>query len=71
MLADDTANPVHCAADLLCEAEHDEEARVYLVTPSAGLAKAVVKEVAKQLARLSRKQIATHSVGQYAIAFVT
>ncbi|MCH7614874.1 MAG: histidinol dehydrogenase [Nitrospinae bacterium] len=71
VIADDTANPVHCAADLLCEAEHDEEARVYLVTPSASVAKAVVKEVAKQLARLSRKQIATHSVGQYAIAFVT
>jgi len=71
VIADETANPVHCAADLLCEAEHDEEARVYLVTPSASIAKAVVKEVAKQLARLSRKQIATHSVGQYAIAFVT
>ena len=30
VIADDTANPKYCAADLLCEAEHDEEARVYL-----------------------------------------
>ena len=71
VVADESANPAHCAADLLCEAEHDEEARVYLVTPSARLAKTVVKEVGKQLAKLSRKHIATHSVGQYAMAFVT
>ena len=71
VVADETANPAHCAADLLCEAEHDEEARVYLVTTSARLAKAVVKEVGKQLGQLSRKTIASHSVGQYAIAFVT
>ena len=71
VIADGTANPKHCAADLLCEAEHDEEARVYLVTPSARLAKSVVKEVSKQLKKLSRKQIAMNSVGQYAVAFVT
>ncbi|MDT7043424.1 histidinol dehydrogenase [Candidatus Nitronereus thalassa] len=71
VVADETANPLHCAADLLCEAEHDEEARVYLVTTSLRVAKAVVREVAKQLPKLSRKQIATHSVRQYAIAFVT
>ena len=71
VIADGAANPKHCAADLLCEAEHDEEARVYLVTPSARLAKSVVKEVSKQLKKLSRKQIAMNSVGQYAVAFVT
>ena len=70
ILADGKANPAHCAADLLCEAEHDEEARVYLVTTSAKLAKTVIGEVQKQLAQLNRKTIATHSVGQYAIAFV-
>lgn len=71
VVADETANPAHCAADLLCEAEHDQEARVYLVTTSARLAKAVVKEIGKQLGKLSRKPIASHSVEQYAIAFVT
>ena len=55
VVADETATPAHCAADLLCEAEHDEEARVYLVTTSARFAKAVVKEVGKQLAKLKSK----------------
>ncbi len=34
VIADSASNPQHVAADLLCEAEHDEEARVYLVTTS-------------------------------------
>ncbi|HET7057359.1 MAG TPA: histidinol dehydrogenase, partial [Nitrospiraceae bacterium] len=32
VVADEAANAVHVAADLLCEAEHDEDAKVYLVT---------------------------------------
>ncbi|MGH7260050.1 MAG: histidinol dehydrogenase, partial [Nitrospiraceae bacterium] len=32
VVADEQANPAHVAADLLCEAEHDEEAQVWLVT---------------------------------------
>ena len=70
VLADDSANPQHVAADLLCEAEHDEEAQVYLVTPSAKLATKVVQEVHKQLKRLSRNHIVTNSVKRYAVAFV-
>ncbi len=70
VLADDSANPHHVAADLLCEAEHDEEAQVYLVTPSAKLATKVVQEVHKQLKRLSRNHIVTNSVKRYAVAFV-
>lgn len=41
VLADDTANPNWVAADLLAQAEHDPDARVYLVTPSMALAEAV------------------------------
>src|SRR5437773_8408414 len=48
VIADEAANPVHVAADLLCEAEHDEEARVYLVTTSDRLAKEVVRQVQDQ-----------------------
>lgn len=70
IIADETANPSHVAADLLCEAEHDEEARVYLVTPSSSLAKAVVVEIKKQLAKLSRERIAAKSIQRHAIAFV-
>jgi histidinol dehydrogenase len=70
VLADEGANPSHVAADLLCEAEHDEEARVCLVTASERLAKDVVREVADQLKRLGRQKIVTRSIGRHAAAFV-
>ncbi len=70
VLADSASNPSHVAADLLCEAEHDEEACVYLVTTSLALAKRTVKEVNRQLGELSRQEIASHSIGTHAVAFV-
>lgn len=70
VIADETANPSHVAADLLCEAEHDEEARVYLVTPSSPLAKAVDGEIEKQLVKLRRERIAAKSIRRHAVAFV-
>ena len=42
--------PRYIAADFLAQAEHDPDAVALLVTPSARLAKAVAREVAKQLA---------------------
>ena len=70
VLANSGSNPSHVAADLLCEAEHDEEARVYLVTTSLAFAKRVVKEVYRQLSQLGRQPIASQSVGAHAVAFV-
>ncbi len=70
VIADESANPVHCAADLLCEAEHDEEARVYLVTTSASLAREVMRELQVQLPQLTRRRIAEHSIGRYGKIFV-
>jgi histidinol dehydrogenase len=70
VVADSASNPSHVAADLLCEAEHDEEACVYLVTTSLALAKRTVKEVNRQLGELSRHEIASHSIGTHAVAFV-
>ena len=70
VIADASANPAHCAADLLCEAEHDEEARVYLVTTSASLARKVEREIRAQLPQLTRRHIATRSVGRHAAIFV-
>jgi len=70
VIADASANPAHCAADLLCEAEHDQEARVYLVTPSASLARKVEQEIRAQLSQLTRRHIATRSVGRHAVIFV-
>lgn len=58
ILADETANPVHLAADLLSQAEHDKRARAILITDSEVLAYAVSDEVARQLEELPRKDIA-------------
>lgn len=49
ILADHTADPVHVAADLISQAEHDELAASVLVTPSEDLADATDAELAGQL----------------------
>jgi histidinol dehydrogenase len=50
VLADETADPVHVAADLISQAEHDTLAASVLVTDSAELADAVEREVERQVA---------------------
>jgi histidinol dehydrogenase len=56
VLADDSANPRFAAADLLAQAEHGSgHERVWLVTTSAKLLKAVEKEIAQQLPALTRR----------------
>ncbi len=57
VLADDTANPKFAAADLLAQAEHGSgHERVWLVTTSAKILKAVEKEMARQLPKLARRE---------------
>ncbi|MFJ5259066.1 histidinol dehydrogenase [Streptomyces sp. NPDC088387] len=50
VLADATADPVHVAADLISQAEHDPLAAAVLVTDSPELADAVEKELVTQVA---------------------
>ncbi|MEU3242219.1 histidinol dehydrogenase [Streptomyces sp. NPDC006875] len=50
VLADETADPVHVAADLISQAEHDPLAAAVLVTDSPALADAVEKELEPQIA---------------------
>ena len=50
ILADHTADPVHVAADLISQAEHDVMAASVLVTDSTALAEATDAELAIQLA---------------------
>src|ERR1035441_6646583 len=57
VLADDTANPEFAAADLLAQAEHSFELhRVWLVTTSTKMLKAVQNEMANQLPKLTRRE---------------
>ena len=62
VLADETANPVFVAADLLSQAEHGVDSQAVLVTTSPELCRAVVKEVERQLALLPRREIAARSL---------
>ena len=56
VLADDTANPAHVAADLLSQAEHGTGSeKALLVTASEKLAKAVRSELEVQSAKLNRQ----------------
>ncbi|MBI4400787.1 MAG: histidinol dehydrogenase [Nitrospirae bacterium] len=70
VIADEAANPSHVAADLLCEAEHDEEARVYLVTTSDRLAKEVTRQIQEQLKKLKREKIVARSIARHAVALI-
>jgi len=70
VVADDDAKPAHVAADLLCEAEHDEDAQVWLVTTSPSLAKEVLVLLESQLRGLQREKIAAKSVARHSVAFV-
>ncbi|HNU99958.1 MAG: histidinol dehydrogenase [Verrucomicrobia bacterium] len=57
VLADDSANPRYVAADLLAQAEHGSgHERVWLVTPSARLLRAVQTEVKRQVPGLARRE---------------
>lgn len=62
IVADETADPVYTAADMLSQAEHDPLASSILITISAPLAAAVAAEVEKQLQTLPRKAIAGASI---------
>lgn len=71
IIADDSANPLLIAADLLSQAEHDELASSILITDSGELAYAVKKELAEQLSKLKRKDIAMKSIRDYGSIIIT
>lgn len=62
VLADETANPVFVAADLLSQAEHGVDSQAMLITTSEDLQQAVKEEVERQLELLPRKEIAEKSL---------
>jgi histidinol dehydrogenase len=70
VIADDEADPAVVAADLLSQAEHDEDAYALLVTVSRKQAEAVSAEVERQLALLPRRAVAEASIRDHGWAFV-
>ncbi|MBX3204292.1 MAG: histidinol dehydrogenase [Labilithrix sp.] len=70
VLADRSADPARVAADLLSQAEHDEDAYAILVTTEVALADAVDGELARQLDALPRKAIAGESLRRHGAVFI-
>ncbi|MEU5989333.1 histidinol dehydrogenase [Spirillospora sp. NPDC047418] len=62
VLADDTASPVHVAADLISQAEHDTLAAAVLVTDSVRLADEVETELKAQVARTEHSERITEAL---------
>ncbi len=70
IIADGTANPVHLAADLLAQAEHDQMAAAILITPEAQLAKKVQAEVQRQLKDHPRRLLTEKAIAHYGLVVI-
>ncbi len=62
VIADSGATPDFVASDLLSQAEHGPDSQVILLTPSIDMANAVGEAVERQLAQLSRQEIARQAL---------
>ncbi|OMP30713.1 histidinol dehydrogenase [Mangrovimonas sp. DI 80] len=62
VVADETANAVYVASDLLSQAEHGVDSQVILVSTSKSFINKVIKEVESQLEQLPRKSIAEKAI---------
>ncbi|WP_424321653.1 histidinol dehydrogenase [Hazenella coriacea] len=71
VIADETANPIYVAADLLSQAEHDPMSSAVLLTPSVTLAEQVAIHLEKQCAQLPRKVIAQSALQDYGAICLT
>lgn len=70
ILADEYANHIYCAADILARAEHAPDAAGVLITYSEKLAQETKKEIKRQITYLKRKEIIEKSLSKYSCAIV-
>ncbi|MBD1938960.1 histidinol dehydrogenase [Microcoleus sp. FACHB-68] len=70
VIADGAANPVHVAADLLAQAEHDPMAAAILLTTDSQLARQVVAEVERQLAEHPRRTLTEKAIAHYGLVVI-
>lgn len=71
VVADRTATAAWVAADLVSQAEHDEQAQAILITPAKALAAKVQELVAKQAAELARAAVIRESLAKRGAVVVT
>jgi histidinol dehydrogenase len=65
IISDGSGSSAYLAADLISQAEHDEQAAAILLCTSNGFAEEVRREISEQLAKLPRREIAAQSVKDY------
>ena len=65
IVADKSAKPSFLAADMMSQAEHDVMACSILLTTSAEIAKATVRELERQIKTLERQEIIRQSLDNY------
>lgn len=70
IIADETADPSLCAADMLAQAEHDPLATAILITTQEKVAQQTQAELMRQLANIDRKDIAAKSLEKTAVIAV-
>ncbi|MEN9834514.1 MAG: hypothetical protein RL011_707, partial [Pseudomonadota bacterium] len=70
VVADAKADPNFIAADLLSQAEHGRDSQVVLVTTSETVATATLGSLERQLAKLTRREIASESLAKSLIIVV-
>lgn len=70
IIADNFANPVHVAADLLAQAEHDPLAAAILITTNAKFASEVQQEVIAQLENHPRKILTEKAIAHYGLIVI-
>lgn len=70
VIADETANPVYLAADLMSQAEHDRLASAIMITTSREIAEKTKAEIERQVQTLSRKDIIEESLKNYGAIIV-
>ena len=68
VIADETANPVYVAADLLAQTEHGTDSQAVLVSDSKRIIEETIVQIKEQLSLLPRKEIAAKAIANsYAI----
>ena len=70
IIADEQADPICVAADLLAQAEHDPMAAAILLTTEEDLAQKVQQEIEKQLAQHPRKTLTEKAIAHYGLIVV-
>ncbi len=70
IMADEEANPVYIAADLMSQAEHDPMSSAVLLTTSETIARETLKQIEIQIKRMERRNIIEKSLADFGAAII-